>query len=251
MMVIFMACFFIVEKQTLSFAQLSFQIALIQMIIQSSKSVFNILKQYESFKYSLDIFNRINKLDDYKNNIGINYLNQINKITFNNYTFYNNTLITGKSGCGKTTLLKKLCNLIDCKDYISFNEIIKNQINDNVFKQQFIYVNNHSEVEYELISDLINDSKYQSLVISFLNKLDIRDIYKLSSGQKQILLFLSLIKMKNKVILADEILSNVDHEIKKDLLTFIKPIIVDNNFLLYVSHDTNMCGFFNEVIQYE
>lgn len=251
MMVIFMACFFIVEKQTLSFAQLSFQMALIQMIIQSSKSVFNILKQYESFKYSLDIFNRINKLDNYKNNIGVNYLNQINKITFNDYTFYNNTLITGKSGCGKTTLLKKLCNLIDCKDNISFNEIIKDQINDNVFKQQFIYVNNHSEIEYELISDLINDSKYQSLVISFLNKLDIKDIYKLSSGQKQIVLFLSLIKMKNKVILADEILANIDHEIKKDLLTFIKPIIVENNFLLYVSHDTNICGFFNEVIKYE
>ncbi len=93
---------------------------------------------------------------------------------------------------------------------------------------------------------------YKDLIITIIQEAHITtltDLQKLSSGQKQILGFLSLLLFKNKVILADELLSNVSIKLKKILYEKIKPLITASNLLVVVDHDINVKNHFKHTVE--
>lgn len=70
----------------------------------------------------------------------------------------------------------------------------------------------------------------------------------LSTGQQQILAFLNLLKYKNKLLLLDEPLAHVDTDNKKIILDSILPLVLKNNFVIYVSHDHYLKNYFDQII---
>lgn len=249
--IILLSSYFIVNKKTISLAQLTIIIGMVQMLISSTKSILTILTKIPQYKFSYQIYKNILTVDNKPIRIGIMHLNQISNIEYEKFKIWNDTLITGASGSGKTHMLQQICNMI-CNDNvkIKFDNLDKTLLNEEIYQNQFIYLNNNSKFKLEKIIELLK--KDESGVIKyFIEKLKINNFEQLSFGQRQALVFLSLINEQNKIILLDEVLSNVDNDIKQELIQIIKPIILQNNFLVFVTHDQMLTKQFSNTVVYE
>ncbi len=250
-LIIILCSYFIVNEKTITLAQLTLIIGILQMLISSIKSILNVLTKIPQYKFSYQIYKNILNIDNKPIRIGITYFNQLSNIEYGKYKIWNDTLITGASGVGKTYMLKQICNMI-CNDNINikFDNLDKIFLNEKIYQNQFIYLNNNSDFKLKIIIELLQNDNHE-IVKYFLDKLKIKNFEDLSSGQRQVLTFLGLINEQNKIILLDEILSNVDQTIKQELIKIVKPKILQNNFLVYVSHDKMLKNQFANMVIYE
>ncbi len=118
-------------------------------------------------------------------------------------------------------------------------------------KKRLIYLSNTYCLDEDALNQLLLTDQ-QELLVEVLNKAQInslKDIQCLSTGQKQIVSFLSLILFENKVLLIDELLGNVSLEMKQYLYQKVKPIITAKNFVLVVDHEKKINECFKN--QYE
>ena len=164
--------------------------------------------------------------------------------------------ITGKSGCGKSTMLKCINKLGE----INSGEIIFNGVNINeipltvlrqkigiVFQEYNLF--DHLTVIENLTLALIKIKKYslnRSLklardVLKKIDLLDKQDKYpdELSGGQKQRVAIARTLLMKPEIILLDEPTSALDKEMKESVLNLIKEMIKEDMTLIIVSHEEN------------
>lgn len=249
LLVLFNILTIINEKSTIGI--MFFSISLFQMNISSFKNIFSFYLDYPNIKYSYDVIsNIININTDYSTNVGI-YLSNLSNIKIGDYFIENNTLIVGKNGSGKSTILKSLAKLVISKEKILLNGINHLMISDKWFNDNILYFSNSYNINEEEIIQLIQ-SEHQEIILKIIKETNIsslNDIEKLSTGEKQILSFLSLLMYKNKVLLVDELLSNVNEEFKKNMLNNIKPIIAKNNFIIMVDHNINNYKFFDNIVE--
>ena len=162
--------------------------------------------------------------------------------------------ITGKNGCGKTTLLNIIGGVDTCtngsiyidnhklehqniddyrKNYVSFIFQDYNLINElNVYENIILCLKiNNLKVNENDIDELLDKLK--------LNNLKLRKVNQLSSGQKQRVAIARALVKKPKIILADEPTCNLDYKNANNIMELLKNISNEIPVLI-VTHDDNI-----------
>ncbi len=152
----------------------------------------------------------------------------------------NETLcIIGKSGVGKTSLIKAIFNLINYE-----GKIYKN-IKEIAYMPQELALFNNKTVYYNVVLPLLvkNININEDFILEVLKDLNIFDIKDkkvnlISGGQKsRVALARSLIKNDNLIIL-DEPLSKLDYFTKNKTIELLKKIKSKYDIsYIYVTHD--------------
>lgn len=235
-------------ENTMNISTIALVISLMQMNIRSSKSVVTILNEYYSLKINKEIVLAIWNTENNINKNGLEF-NNVEHIATEKYLIYNDTFLCGKSGSGKTTLLKQIARIKKC----NLNEIWINNLDVNFYDSKTIennifYLSDSSYYSEQILIKLLM-GKYNNEVKEIINYMNLKSINEneLSTGQKQALAFICLLNFENKIILLDEVLNNVDIELKHYLLSIIKPLIVKNNFIVIIDHQ-NLKDYFSNMV---
>ncbi|CUO25342.1 MAG: ABC transporter ATP-binding protein [Sarcina ventriculi] len=178
--------------------------------------------------------------------------------------------ITGRSGCGKTTLLNIIGGLLDF-DYgdlfinnININSLSLNQIADyrkNYFgfiTQNFNLLDDRNvfeNVALPLYYSSIKKSDIQKRVNTILTTLDIshlaqKNIKNLSGGEKQRVAIARALVKKSKIILADEPTGSLDEKTELDILNIFSKLKNSGITLIIVTHNkkvANHCDLIYEL----
>ncbi len=159
----------------------------------------------------------------------------------------NDSVLYGTNGIGKTSLVKKIFDQSFSQNILINNEILN--LDYNHFKNNIIYLSSTTNLSLANYSRLFK-SEYRKEIINILKEVGIGNNFheNMSSGEKQILAFLFLLCEKNKIIIIDESLSNVELKNKALLLSKIKKIITKNNFVITISHDKNVRNYFERKV---
>lgn len=170
--------------------------------------------------------------------------------------------ITGRSGCGKTTLLNIIGGLLDF-DYgdlfinnVNINSLSLNQITDyrkNYFgfiTQNFNLLDDRNvfeNVALPLYYSSIKKSDIQKRVNTILTTLDIshlaqKNIKNLSGGEKQRVAIARALVKKSKIILADEPTGSLDEKTELDILNIFSKLKNSGITLIIVTHNEKVAN---------
>lgn len=170
--------------------------------------------------------------------------------------------ITGRSGCGKTTLLNIIGGLLDF-DYgdlfinnVNINSLSLNQIADyrkNFFgfiTQNFNLLDDRNvfeNVALPLYYSSIKKSDIQKRVNTILTTLDIshlaqKNIKNLSGGEKQRVAIARALVKKSKIILADEPTGSLDEKTELDILNIFSKLKNSGITLIIVTHNEKVAN---------
>lgn len=161
--------------------------------------------------------------------------------------------IVGKSGCGKTTLLKCIYGLEDLEGgevHIDSEKVvgpafqlIPGHEDMKLVSQDFYVLENHT-VEENIFDKLIAypEEAKQKRAGRLLNLLELNFLKKtkakyLSSGQKQRVAIARALAVMPKVLLLDEPFSNLDHLLTEKLFSFVlKEVKKGRTSVLLITH---------------
>ncbi|WP_338967574.1 ATP-binding cassette domain-containing protein [Spiroplasma endosymbiont of Lonchoptera lutea] len=194
-------------------------------------------------------------------NVSFKYCDQIifQKI---NYQFKKTNFISEVSGSGKSTLLKLIGGMYDNYQGII---LLNNQDMRFLAHNEIIcYLQQHPYVYEGTVLDNIVNFNYQLVNLAKLEKLNVSVLLQainlnintkcdnngsnLSSGQRQVVAFLSLFFHHQwKIILIDESLSNVNQQLKIKLIKLLLTYF-DDALIIFVSHDSNLKTYFSQEV---
>ena len=186
-------------------------------------------------------------------NINKTYDNKVKALKNINFELGKNQLavIIGPSGCGKTTLLRTIAGLekqdageIWIQDKL-VNDLVPYKRDISFIFQDaslFNHMNVFHNIAYGNHANMDNKQLYERVkkIAHMLKIEDLLDRYpsKLSGGQRQRVAIARAICKSSKLILMDEPFSNLDAQLKEDLLQEIKALQKKLNLMIiYVTHD--------------
>jgi len=155
------------------------------------------------------------------------------------------SLITGKSGKGKTTILKIIAGYYrPKKSKVTINGETRKRKQVAMIFQDFKLIDYESALFNILLPHKIsraNEKDYKNKINSLAQDLGIdfslkRQIKKLSGGQQQKVAILRALSQDFDVFLGDEITSNLDDDYANFILNYIVTNYSDK-ILIFVSHD--------------
>ena len=273
-----------VYNKTITLGELILYNTIIYYFTEPIKELLDI---HPNLTYMKNIFNRINdiiiitekkedtKVKNIKNDIIItklSYKNGLNKLFENinaNIKYGSKILVYGKSGVGKSTIMKILMKYID--DYegeiyfgkINLKDISQNNIahnityisqnsylNNDTLKNNIIYERKIKEEKYEKILEICNLKGLREDNILRNNFMIEENGFNLSGGERQkIILARSLLKESNYIIM-DEALSEIgvyeEKEIIQKMFNYLK-----NKTVIYITHKKEIMELFKEKIKIE
>jgi len=197
------------------------------------------------------------------------------RIILNNVSFKADTgkiiAITGKSGCGKTTLLGIISGLLNPDSGKVFYKN-KNILRWGDFRKSH-FRNKEIGFVFQFFNLMPDMSSYQNIIFpalirlfprnvkkelnSLVEYLNIKDIIKhypttLSGGERQRVAIARAIINKPKMILADEPTGNLDNTTAEDIKNlFIKLKKEENMSLIIVTHDKRLVEIADEHLHLE
>lgn len=143
---------------------------------------------------------------------------------------FQNLVITGRNGVGKTTLLDLI---IKGHNKLAITKGDKSASIGRVY-QEYKLINNYSVYNNCLVFN-VNPKLFLEILSKFETKIDIKNKVKtLSGGQKQIINICIVLAKNYDVYLLDEPLNNLDKEIKSKLIEYLN---LTNKCCIVVSHE--------------
>jgi heme exporter protein A len=156
-------------------------------------------------------------------------------------------IITGKNGCGKSSLLKIIAGIYETQDgrVLWGNENIENFRDDFNGDTQFIGHKNFLKPELtvkenlEFYADLRGTKNAVAPALEFFSLRDLQNsmIKTLSDGWQQRVILTKLLACPATVWLLDEPSNNLDKDGKEQLHELIKNRIKDRGLVILTSHD--------------
>jgi heme exporter protein A len=156
-------------------------------------------------------------------------------------------IVTGKNGCGKSSLLKLIAGIYEIQSgrVLWGNENIENFRDDFNGDMQFIGHKNFLKPELtvkenlEFYADLRGTKNAVAPALEFfsLKKLQNSPVKNLSAGWQQRVLLTKLLACPATVWLLDEPSNNLDKDGKEQLHELIKNRIKDRGLVILTSHD--------------
>jgi len=254
--------FMIISNNTiLLISTLIYAVTLMTTLTSSFDEIFDVFNKIPQYKFFNPYFMKILTHTTHSKKNKIQLHNIINKIEFKNSRIMshnqliienlnliikNDSLMFGKSGVGKTSIVKSILSGNNSSN-IFINGINKKNICNKWLKNNIIYYNSKFSEEILSIENIIYDNHFQtSKIIDMVKKynIDLSNLAKLSSGQKQFIKFLTLLNYQNKIIILDEPLSNIDSIFKKEIINTFKNELINSNFIIWISHDQKINNLF-------
>lgn len=181
-----------------------------------------------------------------------------------NETFFDHKInvIVGKSGCGKTTLLKCIAGLLNFKGNLSFDDVDITYLsirarNVSYVSQNIVlfpHMNIFQNIAHPLIStsassDEIKQRVYEVSKMLKIDQLMLRKPKEISIGQAQrVALSRAIIKRPN-VFLLDEPFSNLDEQNSREMRRELKEMFYNlGATVIYVTHNIEEALFMADYI---
>lgn len=275
---------YLISKNVISVGQLVSFTYYLNMLIWPMYALGNFINVYQQADASMD---RIDNILDYKDDLDLNEdykkVSDIESVKFENYSFKypyseENALkdisfeikknmrvaIVGKTGSGKSTILKQFLFLYPRQDEFKINGKNTNLINLKSARDNIAYVSQKSMIFSDTIKNNIKLSKIDASDEEVVNVSKSADIYKdivnfpddfdtlcgenglsLSGGQKQrISIARALLKDSNLVVL-DDCLSALDTQTEKNILGELKKL---KKTVILSTHRLNQIDDFDLII---
>lgn len=207
------------------------------------------LNEAPSFPHPIKIGNNLCKQAIVCNDVSFQYDNN-QKFKFN-CSFEKNkcTVIVGKSGVGKTTLIKLILDVIKPHSgsiYRSSNNIAYVPQNPRLFDSTLEYnicyhaLHNEQEIDVKLMNKSLRLTNLDIKYNSFIND------KKISGGQKQKIMIARAIYSEADIIILDEPTSALDTSSIENILSTLKSL--QNMTRIVVSHTHNMLSIAENII---
>lgn len=275
---------YLISKNVISVGQLVSFTYYLNMLIWPMYALGNFINVYQQADASMD---RIDNILDYKDDLDLNEdykkVSEIESVKFENFSFKypyseENALkdisfeikknmrvaIVGKTGSGKSTILKQFLFLYPRQDEFKINGKNTNLINLKSARDNIAYVSQKSMIFSDTIKNNIKLSKIDASDEEVVNASKSADIYKdivnfpdgfdtlcgenglsLSGGQKQrISIARALLKDSNLVVL-DDCLSALDTQTEKNILRELKKL---KKTVILSTHRLNQIDDFDLII---
>lgn len=188
-------------------------------------------------------------------------LNDFN-LLINKPGFYS---IVGNSGSGKSTILKALNRSLQVNnEMLWFNDVDCNEIKHSSLLSEMTFLSYESHVfkksirdNFLIVNPKVTDKEMKdALKAVFLDKFDLDYVFtddatNVSGGEKQRFILAFYLTLKKKIIVLDEVTSNIDKESEDIIVGKIKGLRKDN-IILMVSHrlenvkDSDFIYFIND-----
>lgn len=165
-------------------------------------------------------------------------------------------ILTGESGCGKTTLL----NMIGALESVDSGEIVVDKKNICITKNHMWYFRekvgflfqNFALVEQKTVKqnlDLVMKSNRRPLTdLQALEKVGLNDVlnrrvYTLSGGEQQRVALARLMIKNCDIILADEPTGSLDYDNASRVMSILKNMNDEGKTIIMVTHDKSFMEF--------
>jgi ABC-type multidrug transport system fused ATPase/permease subunit len=207
--------------------------------------------------------------DSYTYKKGKNFVYEISNIKTKDFLFQRDFvyLIKGHSGCGKTTFLKKLLNLIESDIEVKVNDIEIEDIDIESYHKRICFIPQDVYIFdlpiYENI-DLYQGKKSKEELKKVISAFRLDDLAyrfdessgesgneKVSGGEKKrIGIVRGIIEEKDKdLFIFDETFSNIDNQTKEDILKLLVENYFKDKIVIIVSHDEQLEKMFDYCCQ--
>lgn len=238
-----------------------FILALNNSLIGGFQSIFSQLVHYPELKQQDNYLNQIigHPIDHQLNKIKIY---DIHQVQFNHPSFKNLVIphdiiinqplcIVGPSGIGKSHLMWSLCHG-NPNFEVLINGFSLTNLHQEAYQNQIIYLRNDTGLLSDPFFTLLDFQQHQDLVMEFLSltHLSLEDIHnhQLSSGQTQMVNLMGLLSYHQKLLLLDEISSNIDQNLLSFFLSKVLPVIYKQNLTITISHNPLIIQQFDHVL---
>ncbi|MCL2804461.1 MAG: ATP-binding cassette domain-containing protein [Treponema sp.] len=163
--------------------------------------------------------------------------------------------LTGKSGCGKTTLARCILDLIDYEGEITLNGEKNSHSIQMIFQQPGASLNPCKKIGWLLEEPLVihRQSDRIQKVDEMLYRVGLdpsyknRRVYELSGGQKQRICIGRALILKPRLLIADEAISSLDVSAGAQILNLFQELHVNLGLsIFFISHNKDaveyLCG---------